>query len=118
MSNKSWKQWEREVASWFGGHRNPLSGRNNKDDAGNQRLGDVIGVNNLVIECKLLKAIASIKRAKETARLAKERGYGFVHVEREKGNRKLVCLVVDIYTAKQIANFLSNEGRADEKGEG
>ena len=113
MANKSWKDWEREVASWFGGRRNPLSGRNNVSDSGEKRLGDVVGVGDLVVECKLLKAVASIRRARQTAKLAKENGKRFVHVEREKGDRKLVCFVVDRETAKEIVKFLSTGGRQD-----
>ncbi len=117
VGDKSWKQWEREVASWFGGYRNPLSGRNNRDDKGRERIGDIIGVDGLVIECKLLKAVAPIRRAKETAKLAKRYGRGFVHVEREKGNKKLVCFVVDINTARKFAELLSKEGRIDSNEE-
>lgn len=105
----SWKKWEREVAGWFGGKRNPLSGRNNYDDRGNRRLGDVVGVNGLVVECKLLKRVASISRARKTRELARKHGKRFVHVERQKGDRNLVCFVVDINTAKELAKYLKEK---------
>ncbi len=108
--DKSWKAWEREVAKWFGGRRNPLSGMNNVSDNGSRRVGDVVGVDGLVVECKLLKSVAPIRRARTTARLARENGKRFVHIEREKGDRKLVCFVVDVETAKRIAG-LFKEGK-------
>ncbi|HIQ31267.1 MAG TPA: hypothetical protein EYH49_03775 [Aquifex aeolicus] len=37
MPDKSWKRWEREVAGWFGGFRNPLSG-NSEVSHGMRRL--------------------------------------------------------------------------------
>lgn len=105
MGDKSWKRWEREVASWFGGKRNPLSGGNNYDDRGRKRYGDVVGVEGLVIECKLLKRVGSISRAKKTRSLARKLKKGFVHIEKEKRSN-LVCFVVDKETAKKIAKFL------------
>lgn len=51
--DKAWKQRERDVAAYFHGQRNPLSGRNSAHTG-----GDVIH-ERLYIECKL--------RAKHTA---------------------------------------------------
>lgn len=107
MPDKSWKRWEREVAGWFGGFRNPLSGRNNRDDRGKERLGDVIGVDGFVIECKLMSRVAPIRRARKTRALARKHGKTFVHIEREKGDGSLVCFVVDRKTAEKIARFLT-----------
>ena len=47
MPNKPWKQRERDVAEFFHGQRNPLSGRDSKHTA-----ADVIH-HRLFIECKL-----------------------------------------------------------------
>ena len=47
MPDKAWKQRERDVADFFHGQRNPLSGRSSKHTA-----ADVIH-DRLFIECKL-----------------------------------------------------------------
>ena len=65
MTNKAWKQRERDVASFFGGTRNALSGGNSKVTR-----ADVIH-NNLFIECKLRAKHSAIKLWDDTAKLAK-----------------------------------------------
>lgn len=47
-----WKQRERTVAKIFGGHRNPLSGGSNVTDQGHKRVGDVVGVDQWLLEVK------------------------------------------------------------------
>ena len=65
MTNKAWKHRERDVASFFGGTRNALSGGNSKVTR-----ADVIH-NNLFIECKLRAKHSAIKLWYDTAILAK-----------------------------------------------
>ena len=91
MADKNWKAWEREIASWLGTRRNPLSGASNVNDKGQGRAGDII-FEPALIEAKLLKRIASIGRAEKTMREAKKLNKPFLHIEREKGNGKIVCL--------------------------
>ncbi len=101
-SSKFWKAWEREVAGWVGSKRNPLSGANNVSDDGTERLGDVIHPS-AVIEVKLRANNATISRAnsiyKEVKKKAKDKK--FVYVERVKGNKELVCLVLPYEDAKK-----------------
>jgi hypothetical protein len=52
MSDKSWKQFERRVADYFHGQRNPLSGGNSK-----QTRADIIHPK-LFIECKQREGVA------------------------------------------------------------
>lgn len=64
MPDKFWKRREREVARYFGGERNPLSGRNSKHTA-----GDVIH-DKLFVELKCRKkhsAVALWDKTKEFA---------------------------------------------------
>lgn len=82
-------------ARWFDSKRNPLSGRNNIDDSGNRRLGDLV-YPHAVIECKVRKSIASIARALETKELAEANGKPWVHIERQKGDAKTYLLVCDL----------------------
>lgn len=82
-------------ARWFDSKRNPLSGRNNIDDKGNRRLGDIV-YPHAVVECKVRKSIASIGRALETKELAEANGKPWVHIERQKGDGKTFALVCDL----------------------
>ncbi|WP_340691052.1 hypothetical protein [Hydrogenobacter thermophilus] len=88
-----WKAWEREVASWLNTRRNPLSGGNNYTDDGKSRIGDVL-LKDAVVEVKLRASISSISRARLVYQKAKERGLPFLQVERERGNKDLILLVV------------------------
>ena len=65
MTNKAWKQRERDVASFFKGTRNALSGGNSKVTR-----ADVIH-KNLFIECKLRSKHSVISLWDDTAKLAK-----------------------------------------------
>lgn len=87
MSDKLWKAFERWVGQYiFGGaKRNPGSGKNNKDDQGNPRPGDVIH-EMYQVECKVYKAIAIFRWWDKLKEEAKQVGKIPVLVMREKGD--------------------------------
>ena len=64
MSDKAWKAFERRVADFFNGQRNPLSGSNSRITA-----GDVIH-ERLFIECKQRQRIAIVRLWDGVKRLA------------------------------------------------
>jgi len=64
MADKSWKQFERRVAGFFNGQRNPLSGGNSK-----QTRADVIH-DRLFIECKQRERVALIRLWDQVKKLA------------------------------------------------
>ena len=64
--NKAWKQRERDVADFFHGQRNPLSGRNSKHTA-----GDVIH-EKLFIEVKLRRTHTAVSLWDQVNRLAEK----------------------------------------------
>ncbi len=68
MPDKAWKQRERDVAAFFHGERNPLSGRNSKHTG-----ADVIHAR-LFIEVKLRKKHTVITLWDETKALADREG--------------------------------------------
>lgn len=107
----SWKNMERLVANWFCSHRNPLSGRNNVDDEGNKRLGDLV-YKYAAIEVKQHKTISMtnvecIKRPALAARLP------WLLVEFKKGAINLVKLTMDHSTAEFVCNALDQKWRAE-----
>lgn len=112
--SKHWKDWEREVASWIGSRRNPLSGSNNVSDDGKERLGDVI-CDKAVIEVKLRAANATISRARDIYREVKKKAKDkkFIYVERVKGSKELVCLVLPYEDAKKAVQMIAGGGRDD-----
>ena len=65
MGDKAWKRREREVARFFNGERNGLSGGNSKVTR-----ADVIH-KNLFIECKLRAKHSVVSLWDETAKIAK-----------------------------------------------
>ena len=65
MGDKAWKRREREVARFFNGERNALSGGNSKVTR-----ADVIH-KNLFIECKLRAKHSVVSLWDETAKIAK-----------------------------------------------
>jgi len=109
VPNKTWKSWEREVASWIGKRRNPLSGRNNVSDSGEERAGDIIS-DRLHIECKLRERVGAIGMMREERKKAKK---PFVGVLREKRKKDLVCLVMDYDLAKRVLKCLE-EGKCED----
>ena len=68
MSDKAWKQRERDVAEFFHGQRNPLSGRNSKHTA-----ADVIH-DSFFIECKLMEKNSVISLWDKVKALAEKEG--------------------------------------------
>lgn len=120
---KTWKNFESEIASLFSdtSTRNPLSGRNNINDMGERRPGDVIipelsklGIECLV-ECKLYRSNAIVKRAEETRKEAENLGMDdWLHFERRNGNKKVYVLACSEDRMRQICHFLL-EKMIDEK---
>jgi len=108
MRSNLWKKWEREVASWIGSRRNPLSGSNNVSDDGKERLGDVI-CDTAVIEVKLRANNSVITRARESYEKVKGKldGRRFIYIERAKGKKDLVCLVLPYEDAKEVVRYLT-----------
>ena len=101
MSGSTWKGKERIVAGWFDGYRNPLSGRNNRDDKGNRRVGDVIYPPAL-IEVKYRSKVSSITRAKETQRLADKEKLPWLHIEFQRGSNACVAIVLTAELAEEM----------------
>ena len=79
MPDKAWKQRERDVAEFFHGQRNPLSGGNSRHTR-----ADVIH-DRLFIECKLRKKHTVISLWDETKALADKEGKTPVIALCEKG---------------------------------
>lgn len=92
--NTIFKAFESQIGEWFGVYRNPLSGRNNRDDSGKKRLGDII-YPYAVVEGKTRRKLATISRVYETKKLAENNGKQFVHFERIVGDRETIVLVCD-----------------------
>ena len=87
MTDKAWKQRERDVADFFHGQRNPLSGRNSKHTA-----ADVIH-EQLFIECKLRKKHTAVSLWDEVKTLAEREGKTPVVVLAEKNRPGFWILV-------------------------
>ena len=103
--SRSWQEKERLVAKWFNTIRNPLSGRNNVDDNGKRRLGDII-YKYALVEIKRRKE-CSFSFAKSARALANKNGLPWVVFEFKTGEPDLVKLNVDYKTAHAICEFLS-----------
>ena len=87
MGDKAWKQRERNIAKYFNGTRNALSGGNSKITR-----ADVIHPN-LFVECKLRKKHSAIKLWEDTNELAKKENKTTV-VALCEANRKGSWLVI------------------------
>lgn len=96
-SKTAWKGRETFVGQrWFNGvTRNPLSGRNNRNDDGSKRLGDIL-YQPAIVEVKLRKENAVIKRALETRQLARDNGLPYIHLESLLGNKDVWALCLDL----------------------
>lgn len=105
--SRSWQDRERLVAKWFGTKRNPLSGRNNVDDKGERRLGDIIYPYAL-IEVKRRKE-CSFNFAKEARELAKTRKLPWLVFEFKTAEPGLVKINMDYETAQKVCEFLAIE---------
>lgn len=102
--SRSWQNKERLVAGWFSTCRNPLSGRNNVNDAGERRCGDII-YGDGVIEVKRKKNLA-IGDALETRDLAASRGLPFAHFEFKTGQADIVTVTLNYGDAKTAVEAL------------
>ena len=69
MADKSWKQFERRVADYFHGRRNPLSGGN----SGSGTRADVMH-DRLFIECKQRKKFSIVSLWDSVKKLADREG--------------------------------------------
>lgn len=106
MASKScWKAAESEIAFWFDTSRNPLSGRNNRNDDGSKRLGDALYLP-AVVEVKVRKGNAIISRALETRALAESKGKPWIHLERLLGDRSVTVLALPTPLAERVVRFL------------
>jgi len=90
--NTIFKNFEEQVGQWFGVHRNPLSGRNNRSDDGKRRLGDIL-YKYALVEVKTRRKLATITRALESMELAEKNGKPFIHFERIVGDKKVIVTV-------------------------
>ena len=95
MGDKAWKRREREVARFFNGERNALSGGNSKVTR-----ADVIH-KNLFIECKLRAKHSVVSLWDETAKIAKTEEKTPVVVLCEK-NRPAFWIMVHSDDLKQL----------------
>lgn len=115
MASKGWQETERLVARWFNSVRNPLSGRNNVNDDGSRRLGDVVH-RWLLIEIKRHKGIA-LRMADETRQLAKLHGRPWLHLEFQTGRRDIVKLTCTSEMMAKICQFVHRETMPSENPE-
>jgi len=92
--NTIFKQFEEQVGQWFGVHRNPLSGQNNRDDSGKKRLGDIL-YKFVAVEGKTRRKNSVISRAYETKKLAEKHNKQWLHFERLVGDTKTIITVCD-----------------------
>ena len=113
-SKNTWKALERFFAEWFDSKRNPLSGRNNVDDQGQTRPGDVI-YKHAIVECKLRAKNAIIERAKETKTLADQLQKPWIHLEALKGSRNIICIALPQEDARECVRFLRNKWEEEKK---
>ena len=87
MADKTWKAFERRVADFFHGRRNPLSGGNSK-----QTRADVIH-DKLFIECKCREKFAVISLWDKTKKLADKEHKTPVVCLHENGRKGFFILV-------------------------
>jgi hypothetical protein len=108
----AWKAQERTVADWFGVCRNPLSGRNNVDDHGRRRLGDIV-YSAAVVEVKRHKTISMINVpcVRDLARVAR---LPWALFEFKTGAPNVVKITVDHAHAEYIAQCLDVKWREEQ----
>ena len=110
-----WKDFEREVAHWFGTARNIGSGKINSNDEGDPRPGDVICKPGwgALIECKTRKDFpksGSYNRALATSNEAKkEKLRSWFHFERKNGSKQVYILATNGEWMERICTFIVNE---------
>ena len=98
---------ERWVAEWFGVKRNALSGRNNSNDDGSPRLGDIVHPVGVVevkrrkdVSLELGRAIAKLSRKLKPPR-------PWLVVEFKTGQIDMVKLTMNKETAAKVCNFIN-----------
>jgi hypothetical protein len=115
--NTIFKSFEEQIGQWFSVHRNPLSGRNNRDDSGRKRLGDIL-YKYAVVEGKTRRKNSIITRAYETKKLAEEHTKPWIHFERIVGDRETIVTVCDesivVKFIKLVDLFFRDEKFANE----
>lgn len=115
--NTIFKNFESQVASWFNVLRNPLSGRNNRDDSGKRRLGDIL-YKSAVVEVKTRRKLITMTRAYDTKKLADDHNKLWIHFERLVGDKKTIVTVCDesivVKFVKLIDLLFRDEKFADE----
>jgi len=115
MSNTIWKSFEKFIGKAIGTDRIPLSGRNNIDDDGNRRIGDICmpGRWNAMAECKTRKDYPKSgiwPRIIETIEDAEKSGKKhWFHFERRKGNKQIFIIAVNKDWIVPICNFIGEE---------
>lgn len=114
--NRAWQAQERLVASWWGTFRNPLSGRNNRNDDGSKRLGDIM-YKPALIEVKRHNDV-SMKIAESVRALARAHYKRWALFEFRTGCANLVKITVDHDTAEAICGFLREKWDKEEKNNG
>lgn len=113
--NGMWKAFERQIATWFKTVRNPLSGRNNYTDSGEQRPGDVILDSKMktLIECKTRNKYHKTgiySRALETVLETKKlKLKHWFHFERKNGSKKIYVLATNEKWMEKICGFIRQE---------
>lgn len=110
-----WKDFERELAKWFGSSRNIGSGRINSNDEGEPRAGDVIMPPELstLIEAKTRKNFPKsgiYYRALDTQKEACTEGLtNFFHFERRNGSKQIYVLATNQEWMELICKFIREE---------
>jgi hypothetical protein len=101
------------VAGWFGTTRNPLSGRNNRNDDNTLRLGDII-YQPALVEVKR-RGTVNISTALEVMALAMANFKPWVLIEFKTGWKNVVKLTVDAATAQYLCECLDKKWREENK---
>jgi hypothetical protein len=102
-SKNTWKQFERRVASFFGGRRVPLSGGN----SGHTR-ADVMGADGLFVEAKLRAKSALWSLLDKTKPLAKKEGkVAVLAIGRKHSPGFIICVHSDDFE-EFIIEYASN----------
>lgn len=102
--SRAWQQQERLVAAWLHTTRNPLSGRNNRNDDGSKRLGDVL-YRHAVIEVKRKKTV-NMREVDSVRWLARVAKLPWALFEFKTGAADLVKITVNHATAEVICACL------------
>lgn len=125
MADKAWKRCERKLSSYFGGRRNPLSGRN----SGHNTASDVLH-SKLFIEVKYRKSQPVQRLYEEAREQARKEGKLPIVVLQEKGKPNallvlstcdvdlMVDILVDQRSAARLRDAVPSSGEEDTKTAG